>query len=151
MIARGKETGVGVDHQIIEIHEVLVMLTSATLEIMVGVTDEVQPKKTEEIIDTTIPSAIDLVIARLAPSMIVGQSLGITVGQRQDNPIIDQEVVVAAVLIDGRKLTGRFLLLEMSDWRWNYLALVIPVLTLVNMRISQLRLLETIYLHTSHL
>lgn len=149
MIARGKETGVEVDHQAIEIHEVHVMLISATLETMVDVTDEVQPKKMEEIIDIPIPSAIDLVIARLAPAMIVGQILGITVGQRQDKTILDQEV--AAVLVDGRKLTGRFLLPEMSDWRWNYLALVILVLTLVNMRISQLRLLETIFLHTSHL
>lgn len=119
-----------------------------------GATDVVPIKKMEEIIDMAILTVTESEIAKLILEMIVGRINLETIAGKTAETITEW-------VVDGRtiereveqtlKSTGQFPLPEMSDWRWSYLVLAILALTLVNMRISQLRLPGITYLHTSHL
>lgn len=141
-----------------ERHRVVVLAMSILeiLETLVDAIDVAALKRMEETSDTPLGNASERGSAPLAPATIAGKSLEhLTVGQRLETTI---EWLVP---VNGRKRgreaeetlksTGQFPLPEMNVWRWICLVLAILALTLVNMRISQLTLLETTYLHTSHL
>lgn len=156
MIVKGKGKEIVIEEEVVQVIEIraLVMSILEISEILVGALDVVPIKKMEEIIDIPIQTVSEIEIARLTLEMIVGKNLETIAGQTTET-IIEWEAV------DGRttekevgrilKSTGQYPLPEMSDWRWNYLVLEILALILVNMRISQLRLLGITYLHTSHL
>lgn len=160
MIAKGIEaltviaTGQGVVVLAIETRELLAMSTLGISEASVGAIDVAPLKRMDEITDIPIPSANERGTARLAPAMIVGQSLVETaVGQRLRTTIewaAAEDGRTTEMAEETQRSIGRFPLLETNDWRWNCLVLGILVLTSVNMRISQSRLLEITYLHTSH-
>lgn len=93
-------------------------------------------------------------IGQLVPEMIAGRSRRETIaGQRAG--MTEWAAVVDGATIEAveeeAKSTGRSPLPETSDWRWSCLALEILGSILANTRISQLRLPETTYRHTSHL
>lgn len=152
MTVTGKGIGIGVG-VVIETREVLAMLILEILGVLADVIDAT--KKMEEITGIPTPNEID----QLAWVMIVGRNRGTTVGKIiemteweavvGDGAMI--EIVAEEVEEEEVKSTGQFPLPEMNDWRWSYSALVILGLILANMRISQLRLQETTYHHTSHL
>lgn len=158
-IVKGKGIEIVIGEEVVlptEIHDP-VMSTLEISGILVGATDVVPIKKMEEIIDMPILTVTESEseIAKLILEMIVGRiNLETIAGKRA-------ETITEWVVVDGRtiereveqtlKSTGQFPLPEMSDWRWSYLVVAILALTLVNMRISQLRLLGITYLHTSHL
>lgn len=144
----GAEQGQGLEIRVV--HATSILETLATL---VDVIDVLPIRKMEEIIDIQIPT----VIARLVPAMIGGRSnLEMIVGKRVETITEWGAVAVAGRMTEMEveeaetKSIGRFPQLETSDWRWNYLVLVILVSILVNTRIYQLRLLAMTYHHTSH-
>lgn len=157
-IVKGKGIEIVIGEEVVQPTEIraLVMSTLEISGILVGATDVVPIKKMEEIIDMPILTVTESEseIAKLILEMIVGRiNLETIAGKRAET--------ITEWVVDGRtiereveqtlKSTGQFPLPEMSDWRWSYLVAAILALTLVNMRISQLRLLGITYLHTSHL
>lgn len=135
---------------LIETHEVLATSISRTLGASAGATGAV--KKMEGITDIPILSAIDQLVVMIAGrsllEMIAGKRIEMTGWEivAEDGATI--EVAEAA---EETRSTGRFRLPEMNDWSWSCLVLAILGLILANTRISQLRLLEITYRHTSHL
>lgn len=131
---------------VIETREVLATSISRTSGASVGAVDAV--RKMEEISDTPIPSAIDQLAATIAGrsllEMIAGKTLEMTEWAAEDGATTEAAEAEA-------KSTGRSPLPGTSDWSWSCLVLAILGSILANMRISQLRLLERSYHHTSHL
>lgn len=142
-IATEKGTAIGVEEVLIEIREVLVTLILQTLGALVDVIGAA--RKMEEIID--MPTNVNGQLV----ATIAGRSLEMIAGKRLE--MIEWEVAEDGTIEaaeDETKLTGLSPLPEMRDWSWSCLVLAILGSILVNMRISQLKLLETTYHHTSH-
>lgn len=148
-IATAKENVIviGVEEAVIETRGVLATLILRTLGASVGAIGAV--RKMEEIIDTPLPNAIDQLAAMIAGrsllEMIAGKTTEMTEWAAEDGATTEAAEAVEA------KSTGRSPLPGMSDWSWSCLALAILGSILANMRISQLRLPERTYHHTSHL
>jgi len=133
---------------VIETRGVLATSISRTSGASVGAIGAV--RKMEGIIDTPTPSAIDQLAATIAGrsllEMIAGQTTEMTEWEAVEDGATTEAAEAAEV-----KSTGQSLLPGMSDWSWNCSALVILGSILANTRISQLRLPERTYHHTSHL
>lgn len=146
-IERGIVTEIGVEAVVIENHEVLATSISRTLGASAGAIGAV--RKMEEISEIPILSAIDQLVVMIAGrnllEMIAGKTIGMTGWVAADGRI------EAAEAAEEARSTGRFRLTGMNDWSWSCLVLAILGLILANMRISQLRLPEKTYRHTSHL
>lgn len=133
---------------VIETRGVLAMSISRTSGASAGATGAIW--RMGEIIDTPIPSAIDQLVATIAGrspfEMTAGKRTEMTEWVAAEGGAMTEVGEVAEA-----KSTGRSPLPGTSDWSWSCLALAILGSILANTRISQLRLPERTYHHTSHL
>lgn len=104
-------------------------------------------RRMEGIIGIPTPTAI----GQLVPATIVGRNRETIVGKRIEMTEWAVDGATIEAVEEEEKSTGRSPLPGMNDWRWSYSALEILGSILANTRISQLRLPERIYRHTSHL
>jgi len=144
---KGIMIGIGAE-AVIETRGALATSISRTSGASVGAIDAV--RKMEGIIDIPTPNAIDQLAATIAGRSLLEMTVGKRIEMTEWVAVEDGAMTEAAEVAEARS-TGQSPLPGMSDWSWSCLALAILGSILANMRISQLRLPERVYHHTSHL
>lgn len=148
-IAIEKGTEIGVEVVLIESHEVLATSISRTLGASAGAAGAV--KKMEGISDIPILSAIEQLVVMIAGRSLLEMIAGKRIELTGWEVVAEDGATIEVAGAEEARSTGRFPLPRTNDWSWSCLVLAILGLILANTRISQLRLLEKTYRHTSHL
>lgn len=149
MTEKGSLIETGAEEAVIETRGVLATSISRTSGASVGAIGAV--RRMEGIIDTPTPNAIDQLAATIAGRSLLEMIAGKIPEMTEWVAAGDGATTEVAEAAAEAKSTGQSPLPGMNDWRWSCLALAILGSILANTRISQLRLPERTYHHTSHL